>query len=568
MVDIPLPQSPNSAGAGNYAGMLQQGFGDIGNAAWEGNQRARQLRLQGLFRDGLPTLPNGQPDLGAASSALLKSGGADFAKELLPFLYNLNGQQSFFNMLGGGGGGGGQSGQTLPSVSGGTGEPASIRTNNPGAQWAGDVAGQYGATGKINLPGGNNAAVFPDKESGAAAQFALLDKGYTGKTLGEAIKKWSGGNDSRAYADSVSRATGLPLDTKLTHDVLAGPQGIKLAQAMARVEAGREYPMSDEQWGNAQRRAFGNPMATVSPGSEFSVPAGSESDAHRYDMLAAKYNLAAAMPGVTAPQSAAAKAEAERYSGLAKEIRSQAGKYYEPTDTLREFAAGRRGGEDLGAFEARRAGEKEGATNEASETGKMLQGLAEKGLDARAHSALINSVAELGEKVPYGIIPKIQSELGKYGVETKGLSDIQSYEAAISYLAPQLRPVGSGRLLQNELSAFKASLGGLMVTPEGRRISLENLKLLSNFQEQVGSVAANTNIPAVERMKLIYQIPPPRLKTMEDVQQGRGSGGYIPQQTSAQQNPQTGQWSEGQTATNPRTGQRIILRGGQWVPAQ
>lgn len=136
-------------------------------------------------------------------------------------------------------------------------DPVSIRTNNPGAQWYGPTAQAYGATGRIDLPGGNNAAVFDDPVNGAAAQFALWGKRYADMPLSAAISKWSGGNSSPAYVNFIQKQTGLLPDTVLTRDVLAGPQGVALAKAQAHWEAGKDYPLSDDQWRAAQAKAFG-----------------------------------------------------------------------------------------------------------------------------------------------------------------------------------------------------------------------------------------------------------------------------------------------------------------------
>lgn len=156
-------------------------------------------------------------------------------------------------------------------------DPASIRTNNPGAQWFGPVAQGYGATGSIPLPGGNNAASFPDPVSGAAAQFALLGNRYTNMPLSAAIAKWSGGNSSPAYAAFLGKQTGLSPDAVLTKDLLAGPQGLALAKAQAHWEAGKPFPMSDEQWQQAQARAFGGqqpsaPFQAIPPGTAPNLP--------------------------------------------------------------------------------------------------------------------------------------------------------------------------------------------------------------------------------------------------------------------------------------------------------
>lgn len=142
---------------------------------------------------------------------------------------------------------------------------------------------------------------------------------------------------------------------------------------------------------------------------------------------------------------------------------------------------------------------------------KDLQKLADTGIESKGKIGQLNTIEQLGAKVGYGVVPQLQSLLGKYGVNTQGLSDIQALERAIDFMAPQLRPVGSGRLMQAELTAFKSALGGLMTTPEGRKISIENLKLINNYAAQVGGIASDTSKPAAQRYREIYSLEPPKL---------------------------------------------------------
>jgi hypothetical protein len=140
--------------------------------------------------------------------------------------------------------------------------PASIRYNNPGAQYPGQSARKFGTTGTEIIGGGHKIAVFDDPVKGAAAQFDLLNRGYTGMTVADAIRKWSGGNFSQAYADYLTKnVPGLTLDTVLTPDKLSDPAfAVPFAKASASWEAGRSYPMTDEQWANAHRMSLGGAM--------------------------------------------------------------------------------------------------------------------------------------------------------------------------------------------------------------------------------------------------------------------------------------------------------------------
>jgi len=163
--------------------------------------------------------------------------------------------------------------------------PASIRNNNPGAQWPGPSATQFGSTGSQDLPGGQKIASFADPQSGAAAQFSLLDRNYTGQTLGSLIGKWSGGHDAADYTRHVSQVTGLRPDTVITREMIRDPKvAVPLAQAMAYHEAGRPFPLSAEGWTAAHSRAFsgggagtgivgryGENLENLPPGSQQSI---------------------------------------------------------------------------------------------------------------------------------------------------------------------------------------------------------------------------------------------------------------------------------------------------------
>jgi hypothetical protein len=177
----------------------------------------------------------------------------------------------------------------------------------------------------------------------------------------------------------------------------------------------------------------------------------------------------------------------------------------------------------------------------------LLKGFAEKGIEANGKIGQLQNIKELGDRVGYGVVPKLQSFLGEHGVETAGLSDIQAYERAINFMAPQLRPIGSGRLLQNELNAFKSALGGLMTTPEGRRASINNLTLLNDYAAHVGDIASDTMKSPSQRMKEIYAVKPPKLH----IEVTKSSG--------------AGQAQSGETTWTGPTGRTYRVKDGQII---
>ena len=151
-------------------------------------------------------------------------------------------------------------------------EPVSIRIKNPGAMWPGAVATKFGSKEWIPCGGNNKCAVFPTFENGAAAQFYLWFKSYSGMPLQAAIYKWSGHNSSDAYAKFLTQhVPGLDLDDVISVEFLSGPKGLAFMKAQAHWEAGKPYPMTDAQWRRGQEIAFGR-KAEIPPPPDVPLP--------------------------------------------------------------------------------------------------------------------------------------------------------------------------------------------------------------------------------------------------------------------------------------------------------
>ena len=152
-------------------------------------------------------------------------------------------------------------------------EAASIRYNNPGAMWGGNaISKKWGETGNIGLNDGtgqgNKIAVFPTKVAGACAQFDLWrsSKFYRNKTLSAALKTWSGGNSWQSYVNFVTaRVPGLTGDTIINDAFLSSSSGIAFVKAQAWHEAGKPYPMTDDEWRQAQAKVFGLKPGAIPP---------------------------------------------------------------------------------------------------------------------------------------------------------------------------------------------------------------------------------------------------------------------------------------------------------------
>lgn len=146
--------------------------------------------------------------------------------------------------------------------------PATIRNNCPGGMYPGPSAKKFGSTTYETLKskdGVHKIATFPTSVHGAAAMFDLLNRSYTGLTVEKAITKWCGSFYATTYLKVLKDRAGIEPATVLTKTMLADHDiAIPLAKAMAWQEAGKDYPMPDDEWLEAHQMAFGN--ETAAPG--------------------------------------------------------------------------------------------------------------------------------------------------------------------------------------------------------------------------------------------------------------------------------------------------------------
>lgn len=124
--------------------------------------------------------------------------------------------------------------------------PASFRYNNPGAQYPSQRAALFGQIGFGIIGGGHKIARFPSPVNGAAANFDLLYRNYTGMQIGAAGQKWTGANGFGV--------PGYDSNATLTKEMLEDPaSAIALLKAIAHRESGSGNNLTDEQWRQAHR---------------------------------------------------------------------------------------------------------------------------------------------------------------------------------------------------------------------------------------------------------------------------------------------------------------------------
>ncbi|MDQ0322073.1 hypothetical protein QO002_004279 [Pararhizobium capsulatum DSM 1112] len=122
--------------------------------------------------------------------------------------------------------------------------PASIRYHNPGAQYPSREAAQFGQLGYGIIGGGHKIATFPSPVNGAASNFDLLFRRYTGMSIGAAGTKWTGANGFGVpgYDSNLLIGKGM---------IEQPDQAIALLKAIAGRESGKDDALTPEQWSHA-----------------------------------------------------------------------------------------------------------------------------------------------------------------------------------------------------------------------------------------------------------------------------------------------------------------------------
>ena len=180
---------------------------------------------------------------------------------------------------------------------------------------------------------------------------------------------------------------------------------------------------------------------------------------------------------------------------------------------------------------------KAGATNvqvstEGKEFGKQAEkfaaegfrDLANQGQNATRSAIQLDRLDTLLKRTGSGLATQAKAVAGNFGIETKGLSDIQAVEAIVNQLVPQQRPPGSGTMSDADLALFKRSLPRLINTPGGNQTIIDTLKAINQYDQQIGAIAREAlrgRISQEEADARISRVQNPLRRTLDDIFGGR-----------------------------------------------
>ena len=176
---------------------------------------------------------------------------------------------------------------------------------------------------------------------------------------------------------------------------------------------------------------------------------------------------------------------------------------------------------------------KAGATNvqvstEGKEFGKQAEkfaaegfrDLANQGQNATRTAIQLDRLDALLKRTGSGLATQAKAVAGNFGIETKGLSDIQAVEAIVNQLVPQQRPPGSGTMSDADLALFKKSLPRLINTPGGNQTIIDTLKAINQYDQQIGAIAREAlrgRISQEEADARISRVQNPLRRTLDDI---------------------------------------------------
>lgn len=120
---------------------------------------------------------------------------------------------------------------------------------------------------------------------------------------------------------------------------------------------------------------------------------------------------------------------------------------------------------------------------------EMFSALSEEGVRGRGKLAQISRLQQLLSSAPQGGLAALKQAAGEYGINTEGLSDIQSAQALINELVPQQRQPGSGPMSDADLALFKQSLPRIINQPGGNETIVNTMRGITEYQVRMGEIA-------------------------------------------------------------------------------
>ena len=158
------------------------------------------------------------------------------------------------------------------------------------------------------------------------------------------------------------------------------------------------------------------------------------------------------------------------------------------------------------------AGEKKFEEKFAELDAAALAEVASVGATASRSLAQIGRLEALLSNIDSGMGASVKEFAGRFGIQTKGLDDIQAASALINALVPAQRPPGSGPMSDADLELFKRSLPSLTNSPGGNQIIINTMRGLAEYDAEGARIVQSLRkkeITQSEAFELLNNRPDP-----------------------------------------------------------
>lgn len=202
-------------------------------------------------------------------------------------------------------------------------------------------------------------------------------------------------------------------------------------------------------------------------------------------------------------------------------------------------------------------------------TGEALGGIQQAALNAGQKRAEVQSLRAALERTPGGFMNAIGQLGSRVGLDLiEGQSEAEYAQGVIRSLAGTLRQPGTGPMTDKDFENFLRQVPSLMNTPQGNQLIMDRIEAIADYDEARGRIVGQLNDPnfpgsVADIQRQIYDLPNP-LGGITNEMGGQATGS--PMQGNG--SPVSNENLEGRTATNPRTGERVVFEGGKWRPVQ